>query len=203
MPVGERPLAKLRSVCVFCGSSSGTRPEYAEHARELGRLLAEQKIRLVYGGGNVGLMGCVADAVLQNGGEVLGVIPQMLAEREVAYLTVTELRVVQSMHERKAIMAEESDAFVALPGGIGTFEELFEVFTWAQLAIHQKPIGLLNSAGYYSPLLTFLEYAVTERFMTRATHDLLRIATTPAELLEKVAQPATVAEIKPFDRRLT
>ncbi len=196
-------MTKLRSVCVFCGSSLGNDPQYAQHARELGQLLAAGGIRLVYGGGNVGLMGEVADAALKAGGEVLGVIPQMLAEREVAYLDVTELRVVTSMHERKAIMAEESDAFVALPGGIGTFEELFEVFTWAQLAIHQKPIGLLNTAGYYAPLLAFLEHAVSQRFMTAATHNLLRVATTPADLLARVSLPATEAEVKPFDRRLT
>ena len=192
-----------KTVAVFCGSRDGSRPVFREAATAFGEAMARRGFDLVYGGAANGLMGAVADAVLAGGRRVIGVIPKGLDRVEFAHPKLSERIDTGSMHERKAIMAEESDAFVALPGGIGTFEELFEVFTWAQLAIHQKPIGLLNTAGYYAPLLAFLEHAVSQRFMTAATHNLLRVATTPADLLARVSLPATEAEVKPFDRRLT
>jgi hypothetical protein len=155
---------RLDSVCVFCGSSAGARTDYTTAASAFGRLLAERGIRLVYGAGNVGLMGVLADAALAAGGSVIGVIPQMLVDRELAHRG-TELRIVTSMHERKALMAELADAFVALPGGLGTYEELFEVLTWGQLGIHAKPAGCLNVAHYYDPLARMLDHAVEEGFL--------------------------------------
>src|ERR1043165_174167 len=145
----------FRRVCVFCGSSPGARPEYRQAAEAMGRLLASRRIGLVYGGGNVGLMGLLADAALSAGGEVIGVIPRHLDAREVAHRGLPDLRVVASMHERKALMADLSDAFIALPGGLGTLEEMFEILTWAQLGLHRKPCGLLNVLGYFDRLLSF------------------------------------------------
>lgn len=196
-------MARLESVCVFCGSSRGASASYQRDARQLGNLLAQRGLRLVYGGGNVGLMGEVADAVLASGGQVLGVIPQMLAEREVAHLQLTELRIVESMHQRKAMIAEESDAFIALPGGIGTLEELFEVLTWSQLAIHRKPVVLVNSADFYTPLLQFLAHAQAEGFFTQATYRLLQVASSPNDAIEWIAQAVPQVEPKPFDQRIT
>lgn len=155
----------MESVCVFCGSSRGAHPEYGEAARQIGRAVAARGLTLVYGGGNVGLMGEVADAVVAAGGRVVGVIPQSLAEWEVAHTGLSELHIVGSMHERKQQMAEMADAFIALPGGIGTFEELFEILTWAQLGLHQKPCAVLNVRGYFDPLLTLLDRAVEEQFL--------------------------------------
>jgi uncharacterized protein (TIGR00730 family) len=152
-------------VCVFCGSSMGSRPSYAEAARRLGKALAEGGLGLVYGGGRVGLMGVVADAALAAGGRVVGVIPDPLATKELAHDGLTELHVVPGMHERKALMAAKSDGFLALPGGVGTFEELFEVITWSVLGLHRKPVGLLNVEGYFDPLLAMLDHAVSERFV--------------------------------------
>jgi uncharacterized protein (TIGR00730 family) len=166
-------MPSLRRVCVYAGSSPGARPVYRAAAQELGRLLAARGIGVVYGGGNVGLMGALADAAIEAGGDVTGVIPRALLEREVGHRGVTSLRVVASMHERKALMAELADAFVALPGGIGTFEELFEVFTWAQLGLHRKPLGLLDVAGYYGPLEAMLDHAVEERFLRPETRAML------------------------------
>jgi uncharacterized protein (TIGR00730 family) len=177
----------LSSVCVFCGSSSGARPEYASAARALGRRLAEGGITLVYGGGNVGLMGITADAALDAGGRVVGVIPQAMVAKEVAHTGISELRVVASMHERKAAMVELSDAFIALPGGYGTFEELFEVVTWAQLGIHAKPCGLLDVGGYFHRLTEFLDGAVAERFLKPEHRELLMVATSADELLQGFA----------------
>src|SRR5262249_31351305 len=157
----------LRSICVFCGSSPGQRPEYAEMAAAFGSLLGERRIRLVYGGGNVGLMGVLADAALAAGAEVIGVIPQMLVDRELAHRG-TDLRIVTSMHERKALMAELSDAFVALPGGLGTYEELCEVLTWAQLGIHHKPVACLNILCYFDPLAQMFDHALSEGFLHAA-----------------------------------
>ena len=154
---------------MFCGSSSGTRPEYTAAAAEVGRELAARRIRLVYGGSSVGLMGQVADAALAAGGEVTGVIPQLLVEQEVAHFGLVDLRVTSSMHERKALMAELSDGFVALPGGLGTLEEFAEILTWSQLGLQSKPCGLLDVTGYYQPLLAFLDHAVVEGFV-RAEH---------------------------------
>ncbi len=154
-----------KRICVFAGSSPGKRPEYAEAAQQLGEELCARGYDLVYGGGGVGLMGAVADSVLGNGGQVIGVIPEALAEKEVAHRGLTELHVVASMHERKALMAELSNAFIALPGGLGTLEELFEVLTWMQLGIHAKPGGLINVGGYFNGLLEFISHAVAEKFL--------------------------------------
>ena len=156
-------------VCVFCGSSMGSRPSYAEAARRVGGALAANDLGLVYGGGHVGLMGVVADAALAAGGRVVGVIPEPLATKELAHGGLTELHVVPGMHARKALMAAKSDGFLALPGGVGTFEELFEVITWSVLGLHKKPVGLLNVEGYFDPLLAMLDHAVAERF-TRPEH---------------------------------
>lgn len=155
----------MNSICVFCGSRDGTRQAYTEAARATGRELARRGITLVYGGGNVGLMGVLADAALEEGGRVVGVIPRALLPFEVGHLGLSELRVVETMHERKAMMVEMSDAFLALPGGIGTLEELFEVWTWAQLGAHRKPCGLLNVAGYFTPLAAFLDTLVPQGFL--------------------------------------
>jgi uncharacterized protein (TIGR00730 family) len=155
----------MRSLCVFCGSSSGVRTDYAELAATLGTLLAQQGTDVVYGGGRVGLMGVLADAALFAGGRVIGVIPQFLLDKEVGHSGLTELRVVETMSQRKWLMGELADAFVALPGGIGTMDELFEAWTWTQLGLHRKPCGLLNFQGYYDPLLAFLDRAVAEGFL--------------------------------------
>ena len=175
----------MQSICVFCGSSTGERPEYVQAASDFGRLLAEQGITVVYGGGNVGLMGVLADSALAAGGRVIGVIPQHLVDKELAHSDV-DLRIVGSMHERKALMAELADAFVALPGGIGTFEEFFEILTWSQLGLHSKPCGLLNVAGYYDPLVAMLEHAAAEGFLRPLHLQLMVQASEPQELLEKL-----------------
>lgn len=181
-------------VCVFCGSSMGARPAYADVARALGRLLAERGIGLVYGGASVGLMGVVADAALAGGGEVIGVLPRTLVDREIAHRSLTELRIVESMHERKAAMAELSDAFVALPGGLGTLEELFEVWTWAQLGLHRKPVALLDVASFFAPLSAFLDQAVNERFLKSLNRSMLITETDAAALLDQLSayQPSAV-----------
>lgn len=179
---------KLRSICVFCGSSVGARPEYAVAAAAFGGLLAEQGIRVVYGGGNVGLMGVLADTALAAGGEVIGVIPQMLVDRELAHRGISELRIVGSMHERKALMAELSDAFVALPGGLGTYEELCEVLTWAQLGIHPKPCGCLNVLGYFDPLGRMLDHAVHEGFLRPEQRRLFISSSSIEELLRLLGE---------------
>jgi len=163
----------MKSVCVYCGSSPGRQAVYAEGARALGQALLAQGLGLVYGGASIGLMGVVADTVLAGGGRVVGVIPQALARKEVAHAGLTELIVTASMHERKTRMAELSDGFIAMPGGIGTFEELFEIWTWAQLGIHQKPVGLLNVAGYFDALLSFLDHATQEQFLKADQRQLL------------------------------
>lgn len=157
----------LKRICVFCGSSPGLLPAYAEAARDLGFLLAEKGIGLVYGGGNVGMMGIIASAVLEKNGDVIGVIPRDLADKEVAYTELSDLRIVGSMHERKALMADLADGFIAMPGGLGTIEEFFEVLTWAQLGIHPKPCGLLNVAGYFDKLMEFLDHVVDQQFVIR------------------------------------
>jgi uncharacterized protein (TIGR00730 family) len=176
----------LGSVCVFCGSQAGGRPEYVEAARELGALLARRGMRLVYGGGHVGLMGAVADAVLVAGGRVTGVIPQHLMQPEVAHQGLTELLVVDSMHTRKREMAARADAFVVLPGGYGTFEEMFEMVTWLQLQLQSKPIGVLNVEGYYDALLEFLRHAAREGFIRAQHWDLLIVESSPELLLERL-----------------
>jgi uncharacterized protein (TIGR00730 family) len=176
----------IRRICVFCGSSPGLRPSYVEAARALGTLLAERGIGVVYGGSHLGLMGAMADAARAAGGEVIGIIPQRLVEREAAHLGLHDLRVVGSMHERKATMADLADAFIALPGGIGTLEELFEIWTWAQLGSHEKPCGLLNVDGFYDGLLGFLDHVVGEAFLRQQHRDMLLVATEPQALLEKI-----------------
>jgi uncharacterized protein (TIGR00730 family) len=171
-------------LCVFSGSSPGAQPDYRRAAEELGRALAGQGVGLVYGGASVGLMGVVADAVLDAGGDAIGVIPQALVEREIAHPGVSELRVVGSMHERKALMAELADGFVALPGGMGTLEELFEVYTWTQLGLHSKPLGLLDVRSYYAKLVAFLDHAVEERFLTVEHREMLVVEQRAEALLE-------------------
>jgi uncharacterized protein (TIGR00730 family) len=173
----ERP-----HVCVFCGSSAGSRPAYAEAAWRVGTTLAHHGLGLVYGGGQVGLMGVLADAALAAGGRVIGVIPEPLATKELAHTGLTELRVVRTMHERKALMAELSAGFLALPGGVGTFEEFFEIVTWAVLGLHRKPVGLLNVEGYYDPLRALLDHAVAERFV-RPEHRALVVVSDQPEIL--------------------
>jgi uncharacterized protein (TIGR00730 family) len=198
-----RPSAEgvtMQSVCVFCGSSFGDKPIYRELAERLGRTLANRGLTLVYGGGNVGLMGVVADAALEAGGRVIGVIPQALVDWEVAHDGLTELIVVQSMHERKARMAEASDAFIALPGGYGTFEEFCEVLTWSQLGLHRKPCGVLNVEGYYDPLLALFERAVQDRFLAVEQRDLVLADTDVNALLDRVASYQPVEIMKRFDR---
>jgi hypothetical protein len=184
----------MERICVFCGASPGARPEYAQATTGLARLLAPDGIGVVYGGGGVGLMGVLADAVLAEGGEIIGVIPRALVDREIAHRDVTDMRVVGSMHERKALMAELADAFIALPGGIGTLEELFEVYTWAQLGLHRKPCALLNVEGYYDGVADFLSHAVRERFLRQETRDLLIVERDPAALIErlKAFEPPTL-----------
>ena len=174
----------VNRICVFCGSSTGFNRRYAEAARSLGRALVERGLGLVYGGGNIGLMGIIADAVMQNGGDVIGVIPEALVERELAHGEVTEMIVVRSMHERKAKMAELSNAFIALPGGYGTFEEFCEIITWAQLGMHRKPCGILNVDGYYDPLLTLFDRGVAEGFIKQTNRLLVIQETDPRALLE-------------------
>jgi uncharacterized protein (TIGR00730 family) len=174
----------MRRLCVFTGSRPGNRPEYAEAARELGTAIARRGMGLVYGGANVGVMREIADAALAAGGEVIGVIPRALVEREVAHRGLTELRVVETMHVRKATMEELSDGFIALPGGFGTLDELFEILTWAQLGLHAKPIGLLNVAGFFDPLLTWIEHCVSEGFLPPEHREMLLVSGNSEELLE-------------------
>jgi len=183
-------------ICVYAGSNHGANPSYAEAAAELARLLAGREIGIVYGGGKVGLMGVVADAGLEAGGEVIGVMPQALIDREVGHDGLTELHVVGSMHERKALMAELSDGFVALPGGAGTLEELIEIYTWSQLGIHAKPMGVLNVDGYYDALAALLDHAVQEGFLRREHRAAMHAEVTPEALLERFEgwRPATVGK---------
>ena len=178
----------MKRICVYCGSSSGANPVHREAAENLGALLAARGIGLVYGGGNVGLMGIVADAALQAGGEVIGVIPTALMDKELGHAGVTKLHVTASMHERKQLMADLSDGFISLPGGIGTLEELFETFTWLQLGFHGKPVGLLNVAGFYDHLLAFLRHAADERFLGPAHLESLLVETDAGPLLARMAR---------------
>jgi uncharacterized protein (TIGR00730 family) len=177
----------MKRVCVFCGANAGSRDQYRIAAQALGAVLIHHGLGLVYGGGNVGLMGMLADSVLQAGGEVIGVIPQHLAAKEVAHRGVTELRIVETMHQRKAMMNELSDAFIALPGGFGTLEEFFEILTWSQLGIHRKPSGLLNVSGYYDHLLAMLDHAVAEGFLLPANRKLVIADTDADRLVQRLA----------------
>jgi len=176
-------MRKLRSICVFCGSNPGRNPEYIKAAQELGKLMASEGIQLVYGGGNVGLMGQVANAVMDAGGSAIGVIPKFLLDREVGHRNLTELHVVDSMHERKALMARLSDSFAILPGGIGTLEEMFETWTWGQLNLHMKPLAILNTAGFYDRLSLFMDHMVTEGFLQQEHREATMTATSPSELV--------------------
>jgi len=177
----------LRRICVFCGSNSGTHQIYQQAAQTVGRLLCRRGIELVYGGGNVGLMGVLANACLNGGGRVIGVIPQALADKELAHAGLTELRIVSSMHERKSVMADLSDAFVALPGGYGTWEEFFEVLTWSQLGIQRKACAVLNVNGYYDPLLEMADKAFSEGFIRDIHRDLLLSDSDPEQLLDRLS----------------
>lgn len=175
----------MRSICVFCGSNAGDRPAHAGAARTLAALLARRDLTLIYGGGSIGLMGVLADAMLAAGGRAVGILPEYLSRREVAHADLTELHIVASMHERKALMARRADAFIALPGGLGTLEELFEVLTWSQLGLHGKPCALLNVEGYYDPIIGFLDQAVARGFVQPRHRDMLLVDTDPARLLDR------------------
>ena len=188
--------SSLRRVCVFCGSKVGTDDRYRAAAVELGRLLVQSGTGLVYGGGSVGLMGVIADAVLDAGGEVIGVIPEALATEELLHSRVSDMRVVPTMHARKALMAELSDAFIAMPGGFGTFEEFFEVVTWTQLRLHHKLTGLLNVGGFYDPLVRLVDHAVQEGFIKMKHRGLLVIEERPDVLLQRLANEIAVDEAK-------
>lgn len=176
----------MKRICVFTGSSLGARASYADAAAGLGRLLADRGIGVVYGGARVGLMQILADSAMQAGGEVIGVIPQLLVDREIAHPEITELHIVSSMHERKALMAELSDGFAALPGALGTMEEFFEVLTWAQLGYHAKPCGLMNVEGYYNGLLAFLDHSVAEALLRQEYRDMVLVADAPETLLQRL-----------------
>jgi uncharacterized protein (TIGR00730 family) len=192
-----------RQICVFTGSRHGAMPAYADAAKQLARGLVKRCFGLVYGGGNVGLMNVIADAVLELGGHVTGVIPDSLVSKEVAHRGLSDLRVVQSMHERKALMAELSNGFIAMPGGIGTMEELFEVLSWAQLGLHEKPCGLLNVARYYDPLVEFLDRAVTQDFLKPKHRALLLVESESAILLDRFDEMLAAPAAKPFDPSIT
>jgi uncharacterized protein (TIGR00730 family) len=182
------------SVCVYCGSRHGERASYTHAARAMGRAIGERGWQLVYGGGKVGLMGEVADATLAAGGRVVGIIPDALMQREVGHAELTELHVVPDMHTRKHMMAERADLFIAMPGGIGTLEELFEVWTWRQLSYHQKPIGLLNTDGFYDGLLHFMQHTVDEGFLSGAQQDVLHVGTDPQGLLLQLAAQTSAGQ---------
>lgn len=181
-------MKKLRRICVFCGSSLGARPAYQQAAQRLGELLAERGIGIVFGGGGIGLMGALADAALAKGGEVIGVIPDGLVRREIAHRGVSKLHVVETMHQRKALMADLSDAFIALPGGYGTLEEICEVVTWSQLGIQRKPCGLLNVERYWDSLLELLDHAVDEQFVRPENSQLILVALTPQRMLDRLLE---------------
>jgi uncharacterized protein (TIGR00730 family) len=183
----------IRRVCVFCGSQRGTNAAFSEAAQRLGRLLAQRGLELVFGAGHIGLMGVLADAMIEAGGHTIGVIPQAMVERELAHKGLGELHIVDTMHERKALMADLADAFVALPGGFGTADELFEILTWAQLGIHHKPVGLVNIAGFFDPLLAWLDRAVADGFLKQKHRRLLIEAATVEELLDRLAQFKPIA----------
>jgi len=186
----------MKRIAVYCGSNKGIRPEYIAAAEQLGALLAQAKIELVYGGGMVGLMGAVADAALKHGGHVIGVIPEKLFIKEVAHEKLPDLRVVKNMHERKALMAELSDAFIALPGGYGTFEEFFEVLAWSQLGWHQKPFGLLNISGFYSHLMAFLDHTTAEGFIRPKHRELVIVEDNVEKILHRLKDFRPPNEVK-------
>lgn len=178
----------MRRICVFCGSRPGAREEYLEAARELGKTLARRNLTLVYGGMKIGLMGEIADSVIRHGGEVIGVIPQLMTDQDMGHGGITDLRVVQSMHERKAVMADLSDAFVVLPGGVGTLEEFFEIWSWASLKLHHKPCGVLNVQNYYDPMLRFFDQAVSEGFLKKAIRSLVIVEEDGEKLIDRLSR---------------
>ena len=191
-----QPARQIQRLCVFCGSSSGARPVYAEAAAQLGRDLAKSKISLVFGGGRVGLMGILADSVLAAGGQAIGVMPRALVEKEIAHTSLTELHVVESMHQRKSLMADLADAFLLLPGGFGSWEEFCEVLTWLQLGIHRKPCAILNVAGYYNGLLSLADHALAEGFLRPAHHKMVIVADHPQAALSQLASASIPSEVK-------
>lgn len=184
--MSQKTISQFRRLCVFCGSGEGARPDYTAQGEMLGRILAGRGITLIYGGGGIGVMGAVARGAIENGGEVIGIIPHALATKERAH-PQADLRIVNTMHERKAMMAEMSDGFIVLPGGFGTFEEMFEVVTWAQLGIHRKPVALLNVAGYFDPLMAMIDRAIEERLIQTRYRDLIIVSSQIEELLERMA----------------
>lgn len=188
----------MKRICVYCGSSPGKKPEYIESAQLLAKEMVKRNIGLVYGGASVGIMGEIADTVLENGGEVLGIMPRSLFEREISHVNLTELKVVDSMHERKALMAASADGFIALPGGFGTLEELFEVLTWSQLGFHRKPCGVLNTSEYYNHLSAFLDHAAEEQFIKGVHRDILLNSEDPVTLLDLMAsyRPTVVDKLQ-------
>jgi uncharacterized protein (TIGR00730 family) len=190
----------MNRVCVYCGSSPGSQPDYAEAAKNLACTLVERNIEVVYGGASVGIMGVLADTILAAGGHVIGIIPQTLVDREIAHPGLSELRVVKSMHERKMLMAELSDGFIALPGGLGTLEEIFEVLTWIQLGLHRKPCGLLNIRNYYRSLIDFLDHAVAEGFIKDMYRAMLLVEEEPEQLLDRFGRYSAPALTKWVDR---
>jgi uncharacterized protein (TIGR00730 family) len=191
-----QPARQIQRLCVFCGSSSGTRPVYAEAAAQLGRDLAKSKIALVFGGGRVGLMGILADSVLAARGQAIGVMPRALVEKEIAHTSLTELHVVESMHQRKSLMADLADAFLLLPGGFGSWEEFCEVLTWLQLGIHRKPCAILNVAGYYNGLLSLADHALAEGFLRPAHHKMVIVADHPQAALSQLTSASLPSEVK-------
>ena len=193
----------MKTVCVFCGASPGANLQYAAVAKQLGAILAHRGLTLVYGGGNVGLMGMLADAALKDGGHVIGVIPQSLVDLEVAHEGLPDLRIVASMHERKALMADLADGFIALPGGIGTLEEFCEILTWAQLGLHQKPCGLVNTAGYFDHLMAFLDHSVGERFLRPEHRAMVLVEAHPDKLIDRFAAYLPLQLEKWIDRSST
>lgn len=196
MPTEEKEMHQIKSICVYCGSSIGRLEAYAESAKALAETLVKNKITLVYGGAGIGIMGMLADQVLMLGGQVIGVIPKALAHKEVMHKNLTELHITESMHERKTLMAELSDGFIALPGGIGTLEELFEIWTWAQLGFHQKPCGLLNIESYYDSLIQFLDHILAEQFVKTHHRNMLIVESDPEKLLNQYInyQPVPVKQ---------
>ena len=193
----------MKRLCVYCGSSSGANPDYALAARQLARAMVNKKIDLVYGGASVGIMGEIADTVLEEGGKVIGIIPKGLFVKEVAHTGITELREVNSMHERKSLMAELSDGFIALPGGFGTIEEILEIITWSQLGMHQKPCGLLNVCNYYDKLIEFFDHAVSEHFIKKIHRSIVLMEECPETLLDKFEAYKPTVNVKWINREST
>ena len=195
-PVEAVDARRIDKLCVFCGSSTGSHPAYFEAANQLGRELANAGVTLVFGGGRVGLMGVLADSVLAAGGQAIGVMPRPLVEKEIAHTSLTKLHVVESMHERKALMADLADAFVLLPGGFGSWEEFCEIVTWLQLGIHRKPCAILNVAGYYDGLLSLADHALAEGFLRPAHHEMVIVETSPQALLSRLGSAVIPSEVK-------